>query len=441
MPSFRIESKIDEDQPNPIVEPDKLKDNYIPHEFPHREDFQSFLLENIFEPMVKQNQNPNHAIAVGDSGTGKTAVTKAAIKEFRESPTEVINEVRIIYINCSQNNSYQKVMESIANKIDCEWKNGVKKGDNLQRLMRSLSNNFSQHLIVLDELDFLYKKRSGRNYVEEVIYDLSRPHEVFEEEWDSNITLLGVSNDAVVTEDDVLGEDNKSAFNPLTYTLYPYNAEEIFDILKVRYDEAFKEKVIGRSGLKFLAGKLKKNFNSDIRHGIKILEKIGTMDVEGKADKDIIEAAISKYQSQRLQKYFTGKSKHEVILYDAVFSLIEEEGEPTISKVNTYYFNTCKEMAIECKTEGSEPSRWVYNKVKDLEEAELITKRINYDEQGRPNILQCEEDLSTIQSILKRIIDRRGLNMYDKANLSSIDDGISEIEKDAEEKMEELGLK
>ncbi|MFB1064791.1 Cdc6/Cdc18 family protein [Natrinema sp. H-ect4] len=428
MIDFTVESeKIDQDT---SINEEKLDKSYIPDEFPHREDLQEFLFENILSKIIQEGKTPENAFITGASGTGKTAVTKASIEKFsEENDDKYLKSIEIVYINCSTRNSYSKVFEGIADQIGVDWKRGIKNDRNQERLFEEMQSSGKTYLIVLDELDFL-KKRNGRNYIKPVIYDLSRIEEVYSEGLANRFSLLGISNDFSITSYmKQFDEDNESGFDPMTRECQPYYAQEISDILEARYREAFEEDILDKEAITWLAKKVKDQYESDIRKGMRVLKNVAKVHQEDKNPKEIVKEAHSIYHENRIEKTIQSCDLHELIVLSSLTHCMENDMRK-LDDIRRTYREICESFKLEKGNDkqGAKSKSFVRRRLNKFIKEGLVDRRKNYDEVQNPYVYFSKCDMDLLDEKVNERLDRKGYSTASQEKyLSELDDGKTKL--------------
>lgn len=428
MIDFTVDSeKIEQDSP---IKEEKLDKSYLPEEFPHREELQKFLFDNILSKIVQEGKTPENAFITGASGTGKTAVTKASIEKFlEENDDKYLKSVEIVYINCSTRNSYSKVFEGIADEIGVEWKRGIKNDRNQERLFEEMNSSGKTYLIVLDELDFL-KKRNGRNYIKPVIYDLSRIEEVYSEDLANRFSLVGISNDFSITSYmKQFDEDNESGFDPMTRECQPYYAQEIADILEARYEEAFEEDILDKEAITWLAKKVKQQYESDIRKGMRVLKNVGKVHHEDKQPKEIVMEAHSIYHENRIEKTIQSCDLHELIVLSSLTHCMEEDMRK-LDDIRTVYREICESFKLEKGNDekGAKSKSFVRRRLNKFIKEGLVDRRKNYDEVQNPYVYFSKCDMDVLDDKVNERLNRQGYSLEAQERyLSEMDGEESEL--------------
>jgi Cdc6-like AAA superfamily ATPase len=412
------------------VDYSKLDTDYIPEEFPHRQEIIEDLYNSVFRPLLQRRKADNFML-LGRSGTGKTAITKASLEWVEEdNPIGVVNNFDTAFINCSRKSSYKRVLQGLADELDIEWKEGVANDVNSDRIFKEINNREKPVLVVLDELDFL-KKRNGRSYINKVLYSLTRPQEMCpDDEWNSAITVLAISNDTKVMS--YISEDNMSKADPEVKECKRYQKEEIVDIIQQRHDIAFQNNFLNEEAIERIADEVKETYDSDIRKGIKILQK--TSEIEGVEDPmNVVEEAISKYRDRYIERVLQSSDIHELIIVKALCTNLMKD-KKTLEKINEGYRKGCEKLGLD-KGDKNKSRTFVYRKLDELEDQDLVNKRKDYNQAQNPFVFESKVDLERLYTKAQQKIERNGFEQKEGKTEKEI-----EAEQEAEEVMEDIGV-
>ena len=96
-----------------------LSSTFIPSDFPHRDDeIKDFA--NILKPAL-YGARPSNILIYGQTGTGKTAVTKFICEQILEKAEKENKKIHTAYINCKQTNTSYGILANIGKTYSAEW--------------------------------------------------------------------------------------------------------------------------------------------------------------------------------------------------------------------------------------------------------------------------------------------------------------------------------
>src|SRR4030042_2703829 len=163
-----------------------LRHDYIPERLPHREE-QIRLLGEAVSPVLKDARGSNIFI-YGNTGTGKTAVTKYVLSHLEVKAKEYGAPVRFCYVNCRRTGSEYRVFAALSQSLGLPVPfTGLSVGEVFDRFRNGLETARTILIVVLDEVDSLVKDRG-----DSLLYELTRINENLSK---SKVAIIGISND------------------------------------------------------------------------------------------------------------------------------------------------------------------------------------------------------------------------------------------------------
>jgi orc1/cdc6 family replication initiation protein len=290
-----------------------LTEHFIPSRIIHR-DGQLKTIRDDLKPIL-DDQKPRNIFLYGNSGTGKTCISKYVVEELR-SYSSILHS----YVNCWEFPSRFKILFNILQ--DLGFTSLVhRKGTPTDELLDSLRNRLKGKygVIILDEVDQLEDDK--------VLYDLLQFERVC-------LILISNSETALYRVDPRI----RSRLASLDSVSFPsYKTDEIFDILKDRVEFALFPFVVKNSQLERIA----EISNGDARVAIDILrvaaEQSESSDLSKISDKSI-DHALSKVQFLGKSKTLNKLNVHQKILYQ----IIKEKGKIKPLELYKEFYSRCK---------------------------------------------------------------------------------------------------
>ena len=205
-----------------------LSPHYVPGKLPHREDEIEKIMKTL-APALSGKRYHNLFI-YGKTGTGKTASTRYVVDKLTEVKEKYKVNVEAIYINCRIiNTKYQVLLKCVEYCYPEDSFLGFPFSHLFDKFRTYVSKNNTKMIVILDEID----KIKG---LDDLVYSLTR---VNDEMAQGHVGLIGISNN--VTFKNELDPRSKSTLCEEEMVFKPYNAEQIYDILKQRSKEGFKK--------------------------------------------------------------------------------------------------------------------------------------------------------------------------------------------------------
>lgn len=242
-----------------------LSINYIPEQLIGRDD-EIDEIESLVEPILS-NSEPKNALVTGLTGVGKTVVIGHVMSTLLDVTKDFDLNVKIVNINCKQDNTDNRIIVHIINDIDPTNnipKQGLSKSQYLDYMWEILSRERIILIAILDEIHVLKST--------DILYHLSRPSQFKKSDNYIFIGIIGISND--ISFLDNVESSILSSFGERHLIFSPYGEEQLVEILKNRVPIAFKEGVVMDGVLELCA---RYSDHGDARTALEILDAAGEM--------------------------------------------------------------------------------------------------------------------------------------------------------------------
>ncbi len=370
-----------------------------PHYVPEKLQFREKEINNIersIAPALKGMKGRNLFI-YGKTGTGKTSCTRYVIEEVSKMPN---TRARISYINCRIYNSRFRVLNKIiSDHIPTYAKRGYGAVDLYEKLTSWIEEDSKILVAVLDEIDMVKD-------LDDLVYTLTRINSDIKA---GGVSIIGISNKVSFKEE--LDPRSLSALYENELVFSPYNANELYAILKDRAARGFKPNTISDEVLRFIAASSAKA-GGDARFSLTVLSKAGELSEE----KDISTINIEEVQdslkiaeSEIVYELIATLPEHQKLLLYSL-SLLSSSGgtyKKLIDGTDTYLFSgevysryksLSESLHKECKSE-----RWYRKYLSELEMQGLI---ISYESgtgiRGHTKLIKLLYPPKKIQSVLEK---------------------------------------
>jgi cell division control protein 6 len=243
---------------------EKLLPDYVPGFLPHRES-EIRRVASILAPALR-GEKPSNIFIYGLTGTGKTAVVRYVLSKLEVTAREAGARVKGVYVNARYRDTPYRIIADIGEAVGARIPfTGLSVGEVFGRILKVISDTKTIYVVVLDEIDFLARKRGG----DDVLYKLTR---INSELRTSRISLIGVTNSADLVES--LDPRVKSSLGEVELVFPPYNAEQLKDILEARAREAFRPGVLEEDIIPLCAA-LAAREHGDARRALDLLRVAG----------------------------------------------------------------------------------------------------------------------------------------------------------------------
>ncbi len=360
-----------------------MRPDYIPDELPHRDE-QISKISSILAPLLR-GEKPNNIFIYGLTGTGKTAVVKYVLLKFKEYATKIGRDFNYSYVNCRYDDTTYRVLAKLAEGIGVKIPfTGLSTSEVFNRIITALDSLSTSLVVVLDEIDFLVKKRG-----DELLYRLTR---INEELKGSKITIIGVTNDVKFMER--LDPRVKSSLGEEEVIFPPYDAIQLEDILLHRASKAFKPGVLDE-GVISLCASIAAKEHGDARRALDLLRVSGELaEREGasKVVRDHVLRARMEIERDRVAEVIKTLPLHGKLV---LLSLAINPGGTT-GEVYNIYRDICKSLAVEPVTQ-----RRVSDIISELDMLGIINTRIvNRGRYGKTRVINLNTDSETLIKVL-----------------------------------------
>jgi cell division control protein 6 len=372
-----------------------MRPTYMPEILPHREK-EINDLASILAPALR-GETPSNVFIYGKTGTGKTAVSKFVGRELLKKGEAMNKKVHFIYINCEVVDTHYRVLQNIANHFIDEWSEripftGWPTDEVYNKLKSIMDRDGGVAVIILDEVD----KLKG----DEALYNLSRINTDLEK---AKVSVIGISNDLKFTE--FLDPRVKSSLGEENMIFYPYNANQLQDILKQRAELALKPGVLKEEVIPLCAA-LAAQEHGDARRALDLL-RISAELAEREGAKKITERHVrmaqNKIEIDRIIEVIRTLPIHsKLVLLSIVIGEVEHkrEGLPSVlttGEVFGIYKDLCKKARLDSLTQ-----RRIADLISELDMLGIINARtISKGRHGRTREIQTAVSTEEVVKILK----------------------------------------
>ena len=372
-----------------------MRSSYMPEILPHREK-EINDLATVLVPALR-GETPSNVFIYGKTGTGKTAVAKFVGKELLKKGKETHTNVNFIYINCEVVDTQYRLLQNIANHFINEWNDhipftGWPTDEVYSKVKSMMDKENGVTVIVLDEID----KLKG----DEALYNLSRINGELE---NAKVSVIGISNDLKFTE--FLDPRVKSSLGEENMVFYPYDAEQLQDILHDRVEMALKPGLIEGEVIPLCAA-LSAQEHGDARRALDLLRvsaEVAERSNSLKITRHHVKTAQNKIEIDRIIEVVrTLPSQSKLIIYSII--LLDKQNKKagrtqamTTGEVYEIYKELCKKTRYNCLTQ-----RRTADLISELDMLGIITARvISKGRHGRTREIQMSSSSKDLINVLQ----------------------------------------
>ena len=374
--------------------------SYIPETIYHR-DKEINKTAEILAPALKQ-EKPSNLFVYGNTGTGKTLVVKHVLDNMGELAKNKEIPLKIVYVNCKLKRVADTEYRLIAQLASFFGKSIPPTGlptDEVYKIFYSaIEKEKGIVLFVLDEIDQLIKK-AGDN----ILYNLTR---INEELKNSQISLIGISNDATFIEN--MDARVKSSLSEEDLLFLPYNAIEIQSILKERALKAFKKNVIGQGVIEKCAAYVARE-HGDARRAIELLRVSGEIAERSKNETvstEHIDEAEDKLEREKIFDIIKTQPKQFQAVLFSILSIKNKESSIYTGEIYDFYKRLCFKIGLRPLTQ-----RRVSDIIGEFDLIGIInTKTISKGRYGRTREITLSVPSSVLPLTKKILEEELGLD-------------------------------
>jgi cell division control protein 6 len=379
-----------------------LRHDYLPEKLPHRED-QIRLLGATVAPVLKDARCSNIFI-YGNTGTGKTAVTKYVLSHLEAKAKEYGAPVKFSYVNCRMTGSEYRVFANLSQSVGMHVPfTGLSVGEVFDRFRTGLDASRTIFIVVLDEVDALIKNRGDR-----LLYELTRINETLNR---SKVSIIGISNDLRLKE--FLDPRVFSSLSEEELVFRPYDAGELHNILLERSKLSFHEGTLSEAALNICSA-LAAAEHGDARRALDLLRVAGEV-AERQGAKMIMEEHVREAEKHiehnRVVEALKNLTLHSKLVLLSVYRL--NKSSATTGEIYDVYNELCGELGTGLLTQ-----RRLGTLVNELDAMGILNaKVVSMGRYGRTKKIRLEISHTLIKDVFEsdgrigRLIDYKPISL------------------------------
>jgi cell division control protein 6 len=363
-----------------------LRHDYLPEKLPHRED-QIRLLGATVAPVLKDARCSNIFI-YGNTGTGKTAVTKYVLSHLEAKAKEYGAPVKFSYVNCRMTGSEYRVFAILSQSVGMNVPfTGLSVGEVFDRFRTGLDASRTIFIVVLDEVDALIKNRGDR-----LLYELTRINETLNK---SKVAIIGISNDLRLKE--FLDPRVFSSLSEEELVFRPYDASELHNILLERSKLSFHEGALSEAALNVCSA-LAAAEHGDARRALDLLRVAGEV-AERQNAKTITEEHVREAEKHiehnRVVEAVKNLTLHSKLVLLSVYRL--NKSSATTGEIYDVYNELCGELGAGLLTQ-----RRLGTLVNELDAMGILNaKVVSMGRYGRTKKIRLEISRTSIKDVFE----------------------------------------
>ena len=324
-----------------------LQSNYNPDNILHREE-QIGGVASILAPTLRGERASNLFI-YGNTGTGKTLGVRYVGDKILTKLKEMGKDhLKIAYINCKlkkiADTEYRILAELIKALGGSVPSTGLPTEEVYSRFVNFIDDKKQIVLVVLDEIDQAVAKINDN-----FIYSLTR---INSELKNAQICLVGISNS--LTFMDNIDPRVRSSLAEEELVFPPYNALQLQDILKVRSEKAFVDKVL-QEGVIAKCAAFAAREHGDARRALDLLRVAGELAERGNSKKitlDHIDEANKKIERDKMLDIIESEPKQFKLVLQSIMHLDDKKEKDNPDGIYTGdVYNSYQDVCERTKNE------------------------------------------------------------------------------------------
>jgi len=387
-------------RPSVFIDEAKLSIDYVPPNLPHREEHLRKLTQLFRGVIETPGQVSQKVIIIGNTGSGKTSVTKL----FGKLLCEVAKSrgFNLVYVHVNARRERTEYM--ILNKILSAFQTGIPlRGLSTQELLSIIleyieSNNLYL-LVTLDELGVFLKRRG-----EEILYLLSR---TVDDQLNAQqrISLIGISRDPLFGF--ILDPSTWSTLQKNVLYFDRYDSCQLRDILEFRVKAAVLDGAVPASTIDLITDIA--GASGDARYALELLYNAGKVaDEKGvlRILPEYVRSAKAFITPEIRREVLVDLSLHRLFLLLAVCRLLKpsEDAYITTGDLEARYELICEEYA---RSPRAHTQVWTY--IQDLVGLGVLTSKISGAGQRGKTTLVSLPDIpaAVLECELELLLEKR----------------------------------
>ena len=339
---------------------------YVPSAIPHR-GVQMRELEAYFQGVAERPATVSQTVLLhGPVGSGKTLLARKLGTSLEKKATTYGNRVKFFHVNCRIDRSlvaiFNRALKSLGHSYPSR---GLSFEDLNQALSSELKRERTHLVIAFDEADALVESDPSS------LYTITRMRETSQGDQSFSSLLISKTLDYVKMVD----LSTLSSLPRNEISLEPYSAEQLYDILLSRTQQAFREGCVDDASLQ-MAADLASAFG-DARYAIELIYRAGKkaeMADAGRVMPEHVREAKASLPPQFSKEELVYLDKHQRVMLMAISGMLKKSDSEfaTIGEVEKSYNALCESMGL-----APNHHTQVWNDINELSRKGIISAQLS----------------------------------------------------------------
>jgi cell division control protein 6 len=352
-------------RPSVFIDEAKLSIDYVPPTLPHREVHLRKLTQMFRGVIEAPGRVSQKVLIVGDTGSGKTSVTKLFGKLLTEIAQSHGFNLVYVHINARRERTENMILNKILSALQASIPSrGLSTQELLSIILEFIETHNLYLLITLDELGVFLKRRG-----EELLYLLSR---TVDDQLNAQqrVSLIGISRNPLF--DYILDPSTWSTLQKNLLQFNRYNSLQLRDILNYRIKEAVLD---GASTIDLITEIA--DTSGDARYALALLYNAGKVaDEKGvlRVLPEFVRSAKAFITPEIRREVLLDLSLHQKLLLLAVCRLLgpSEDAYVNTGELESRYRLVCEENG---QTARAHTQVWMY--IQDLVGLGILSSKLS----------------------------------------------------------------
>lgn len=288
---------------------------------------------------------PNHVVIYGETGTGKSLVSRHVSDRLVDTATARNVSAASIYVECKKNNTETRIARTITRALSDKSDSGIDiprvglgSAEYYDYAYDIIDEYYDGLIVILDEIDMI-------DDAEGLLHELSRAREAGHT--DAHIGIIAISND--IDFGQKLNARVQSSMRTTDFVFEPYQSDQIEQILEYRRD-AFQDGVV-QDGVITETADRSADEHGDARKAVDVLRIAGDIADDNDAEvvsTEHVDKAVKRAEINRVKETIESTSpQSKLVLYTLGRLTGSNNRRFRTSGIYSQYETTCGDVSVD----------------------------------------------------------------------------------------------